>query len=783
VYGKIYTPEGTSAEGTEGNERISRSFVTEVARRSETSTEYGSHVCHCPESTAERPSRQGSYEENTDGSTSTVDTKGQGHNPEGNEGSGKPGPIPMAEVDMDERVETRRYHRRDTDEQADTCNVDDAMDSTEVGQIWGAGGDQDYTLAVAGAASKTSTVVPPCPQATQVGQQGFNGAFHQARRLHAPGDERVQPRTDRAIDGSHADGRPVFGCASLSRPSSTSTGGTFTSKDEPHTVESVEYGFEINCTRWRSMRFSEEEWKKMTENDERSWLLRMQMSYYQKTYVRDGTRKVAERRTKTDAPLDTITVNRMHYEEIRKVARECGAEVDSYLKWVDAPWTASVTEARGRRISRRMMTSWDYLLEVNVVEETKDGQCAMDVPMFKVPKKEGTSRLIADCRKINACLVDKVPMQLDDVRNIINEVAKRRHMCQFDGRSYFYQFGLHPDVRKNFTVAIGGKRGEFRTGRLAVLPMGFKYAPAIAQAVSNVLVRCISRKCTNVYVAAWIDNFVFAADDPEELRLAANAFIQLCTRVNIELKSVEIDIRTSMQILGVQITSGAIAPSQEMREKLQADAVSEIANATQAYQRAGRILWVAWAVARQPMACIEEVIEIMSNIGKAVLDTKDWNTPIPHDWNRVLQPWAMRMALVTRASVTRVEPEKWIYADATPRAAGWQWDACGVHGTWRTQLPIFIAELLAMATVSAQEWKAVGIIGDNLGAVRAVAKGLSRSPGANAVIRKMWETGTQYSVGWVPTTAQRADGLSRGSRQLGHQQHEPRYFPGIADAR
>ena len=90
------------------------------------------------------------------------------------------------------------------------------------------------------------------------------------------------------------------------------------------------------------------------------------------------------------------------------------------------------------RYSKHMLHHLTDMLLYSVVEETKRVRLCM--PLFTVPKKEGTLRLILDCRPLNRSCDKPPPMHLPDIFEVLEYLFQNEVATQCDCRSWFYQF-------------------------------------------------------------------------------------------------------------------------------------------------------------------------------------------------------------------------------------------------------------------------------------------------------------------------------------------------------
>ena len=199
------------------------------------------------------------------------------------------------------------------------------------------------------------------------------------------------------------------------------------------------------------------------------------------------------------------------------------------------------------RISRFMQQHTTTLKGSGVVEETPRDFGTNYMPVFTVPKKNGTLRLIQDGRHLNRWF-DKPPtMNLPRIHDVIDLLMKNEYFAQCDAKSFFYQIPLHESIRKYFGTILGGGRGELDYTVMTKLPMGFSWAPCIAQRISNVIMRDIG--------LAWVDNYIVVGETIEEFEANRRVFLDRIhpDQCNVEVDDMELAPLQSGETLGIEV--------------------------------------------------------------------------------------------------------------------------------------------------------------------------------------------------------------------------------------
>lgn len=647
-----------------------------------------------------------------------------------------------------------------------------------------------------------SMCLPNSAAEDEKGVSQFIGAFNQTRSHYISGGSRIFLSGDSAAQWTHSGtGHRKGGAKVCESQCSTTRGQNAVTnvgmlgqsdqlREEKGNAVSEQFVYKIigqvGNKNWKQLGFTAEEIELIIINPIRDTLIDIPKYYGRDAIIRLQSKTVKARREISRDPLGEITRNRLDYIKVINLAFSIGQDIGEILDWVRTDklmkllllnQTDIVDRDRKVRISRHLLDEWNMLEEAGVIVKSAH-QCKSTISLFKVPKKGGTSRLIADCRPINRRAEGRLKMCLPDIRDVLDEVARRKYKVQFDGKSYFYQFGLEGGAHLAFPISIGGKRGDFEKGFLKVLPMGFTLAPAIAQAVSEVVCEKIRKDVPEVYVEAWIDNFVLASDDRKLLEKAVQLFLVTCKEISLELKSEKEEISMTIDLLGVSIGDGVIHITREddqKLEKLKEKALTQKTNRDY-YEIVGMLMWLNHVIIRKPLACWEDILVEMGKVGRAIANGSQWDAERvsggENEEKRLLNIIAEARGFirVIHRKCKSMAPKK-VFTDATPTAAGWQgpdWGIAANHINDRS-IQIYLSEFLALATALFND-EGEFLFCDNKAVVAAMKKGVSRSLSANMVIRKLCEKQKgEKCLQWIPSKMNRADGLSRGHIEMGTQ--------------
>jgi len=101
------------------------------------------------------------------------------------------------------------------------------------------------------------------------------------------------------------------------------------------------------------------------------------------------------------------------------------------------------------RISRFMRHHAPELTASGLIQETPRNFGTNYMPLFTVPKKDETLRLIQDDRHLNEWYDRPPKMNLPRIHEVIDMLMRNEFFAQADAKSWFYQIPLHPDTHKS----------------------------------------------------------------------------------------------------------------------------------------------------------------------------------------------------------------------------------------------------------------------------------------------------------------------------------------------
>jgi hypothetical protein len=492
-------------------------------------------------------------------------------------------------------------------------------------------------------------------------------------------------------------------------------------------------------------------------------------------------------------PLAKIVHPLFCYHSLRELFSECAppAELLTLLSWINTDALAAQLASDATRLGKKSSphirnADFEQLSKTGTVELAPTREARGHVKAFKVPKDEDKARLIVDGRPFDemveaaGCNVPSMPAPGLHIREVLDTLLEPGLTCiaTVDAASMFYQFEIHPALRRYFNfLRPDCDVEENKSVRLRVLPMGICFAPAWAQHVSQYLLEVTRSRCPPVpnrskWVAVvWIDNFIFAADSPDTLATVRAVFDGVARSVRLQLKPWE-GGGHALDILGVHIdlATRLITPKETILAKLEqfADAMNQpTITAIEFLRGFGRACFVSFAVARYPLCLVPEAMQRLRTICRtANLKLK---LPTTTELRREIRDWTVGLAVArySRQSLPEASVTCHYATDASTIGMGAVIVGNGSTNSWRCAVKtsytaIHIAEMLAGVITAAMAESPASWAVDNTNAFHAMLKGHAGSCALDELLR-LWLTVARppLRASRVPTEAQPADTLSR----------------------
>jgi hypothetical protein len=492
-----------------------------------------------------------------------------------------------------------------------------------------------------------------------------------------------------------------------------------------------------------------------------------------------------------DAPLGPIESTRINTSFLRSIDRD-GLNLFDLIEDTDTFKGLFLPEAAAAPRAFRPKCA---LSEANVDTlllwgtSRKVARCLWLHPTFLVWKSnQRESRLIVNCRQLNSVQVPTPDMMLPDARLLLARMAAYPIRATVDVKSAFYQFALHEAIQNYFAF-----RGKKYLYAVTVLCMGWKFAPAICQRAFTILTRELMRRVPGLFADVWVDNIALAAPDEAAMTTGLAVLHELCDAEhgNIKLHDVVGLGEASLTLLGIEFhkdgslgftgkwlerVAGVVAPLLErpdatVREWAQALGLVTWSN----YVRG--VAYATWPALRQLGSDIGKAAGPRPpTAGRVLRGNNVWDGRLtgPPAVIQELRAWMALLSvrfLPAPLMHDRVDVEN-IYTDASDLVCAWASGAAA----WSEAVEdvfvehrIFIKELAAaVAALQGAAWRGQAcalVHTDNMACVYALRSGRSTSRDAEALIRRLHATlpaTFEWSVAWVPTSANTADMYTRG---------------------
>lgn len=191
------------------------------------------------------------------------------------------------------------------------------------------------------------------------------------------------------------------------------------------------------------------------------------------------------------------------------------------LRWKGAPPRQRVEEKD--RQPREVEEEMDKLVQAGAFVEQA---CRVTSPVFTIPKKDGTNRLIHDLRQINIAL-DAPRFTLRGPKEAAEVVRESGALVSLDLRRGYQQVAMSREARDFL-----GARWRGRQVASTVLPFGLSISPYIFTRITGWLARTI-RSRFGLSAAVYIDDFLIGAETPDKLREGLGKVKELFERLGV----------------------------------------------------------------------------------------------------------------------------------------------------------------------------------------------------------------------------------------------------------
>jgi hypothetical protein len=287
----------------------------------------------------------------------------------------------------------------------------------------------------------------------------------------------------------------------------------------------------------------------------------------------------------------------------------------------------------------------DSVLLVRCVEQgllarVSKHKLTMVNPLFAIPKKDGTLRVILDARRVNAVIPDVPTLELAAWSAVRNRMAWAEVFGMLDAVAFFHQFEMESAALR----ALCGVRGTVGMAQYTRASQGLKILPSICHRVTETLV-ALSGCCA----LPWIDNVLFTDENKRSSRQSFDKLMKLFSSVGITMST---DVGKSFhgarqgEALGafwdldnrtLRPTSGFVERvSTLLGEAFSRDQGGRPSTALELFVLLGSQVW--WCtVGEVPLCTVPLVGAYMSFVG-AQARSHGWDTKVPL-WGSVRHMW------------------------------------------------------------------------------------------------------------------------------------------------
>ena len=142
------------------------------------------------------------------------------------------------------------------------------------------------------------------------------------------------------------------------------------------------------------------------------------------------------------------------------------------------------------------------LLKKGIIEPSKSPWAA---PIILVPKKDGTTRLCVDYRKLNAVTLGD-PYPLPHVKDLINDIGKAKYITSLDLTKGYHQVPMESDSK--LKTAFITPYGKYQ---YVTMPFGLVSAPSTFQRLMDHILQGL-----HGFATAYLDDNLIRSDTWEK---------------------------------------------------------------------------------------------------------------------------------------------------------------------------------------------------------------------------------------------------------------------------
>ncbi|GFU35316.1 retrovirus-related Pol polyprotein from transposon 17.6 [Trichonephila clavipes] len=174
-------------------------------------------------------------------------------------------------------------------------------------------------------------------------------------------------------------------------------------------------------------------------------------------------------------------------------------------------------------------------------------------PIVMVKKKDGSSRMCIDYRKLNQKLVkDKFPLPI--IEDVLDTLQEAKVYSTLDLRNGFFHVDVDEDCRKYISFIVPDGQFEFNK-----VPFGLSTSPGVFQRYVSSIFRDLTRKGI---VISYLDDLVIPAKNEQEGLEKLKIIFEVAKKYGLEIKFKKCQfLKKKIEFLGHIVESGTIKPS------------------------------------------------------------------------------------------------------------------------------------------------------------------------------------------------------------------------------
>ncbi|GFU58772.1 retrovirus-related Pol polyprotein from transposon 17.6 [Trichonephila clavipes] len=174
-------------------------------------------------------------------------------------------------------------------------------------------------------------------------------------------------------------------------------------------------------------------------------------------------------------------------------------------------------------------------------------------PIVMVKKKDGSSRMCSDYRKLNQKLVkDKFPLPI--IEDVLDTLQEAKVYSTLDLRNGFFHVDVDDYCRKYTSFIVPDGQFEFNK-----VPFGLSTSPGVFQRYVSSIFRDLTRKGI---VISYLDDLVIPAKNEQEGLEKLKIIFEVAKKYGLEIKFKKSQfLKKKIEFLGHIVESGTIKPS------------------------------------------------------------------------------------------------------------------------------------------------------------------------------------------------------------------------------